>query len=613
MGCKFSKLFVQPNTKEGDEDLMSLSPSRAEELALEIAIKADEAEKQALAGIEGCRQKASENGMPPEVANLLGLKLKPVENLEQESSTSTLLADINPDECDWPKRLISFEDFIKQGQIPRSDHLVDHHLLEHIHEKGRNKFCIVFISHRWWSGLEPIPHPDKGTIKFHLLIRSLKLIQQALDEGTEMLLWIDYFGIDQDSTHNKIKGIKSLPYYIKNSDALLTPFTDTIYEAGEEHEDFPFPLMGTMPFLKRFRCLRDDPNEYFGRAWCRLEYYLGTNAQLPPDGYSFFKRRGLVRAGRPHFIAGDHGDGVPNILPPLTSQLLAQLEPTEGAVHDTQDLVHIRALVEGNPPKPEVPPAYWGERDAEGRPHGRGLEVDAHGGRYEGQYTHGLRHGHGALHMATGARYAGEWREGRGVGVGVLTWAHGGRYRGQYADGFAGLAVRVEADGTSRAGAFSTGVRHGPGVITDAAGTRWEGTWLKDKAEGPFTVRHAAGTAWGGTVGAVEDSNWAGGERAGPFVLARADGARVEGACDPAAAAARRKTVGKSSVMLSIREGEKVEDGNDVTVAAEGGEEQPIVEDLFTVTLADGTVTEKVEGLDAALAMLNGGGGGEKK
>ncbi|CAM9306594.1 unnamed protein product, partial [Heterosigma akashiwo] len=101
----------------------------------------------------------------------------------------------------------------------------------------------------------------------------------------------------------------------------------------------------------------------------------------------FFKRRGLVRAGRPHFIAGDHGDGVPNILPPLTSQLLAQLEPTEGAVHDTQDLVHIRALVEGNPPKPEVPPAYWGERDAEGRPHGRGLEVDAHGGRYEGQYT----------------------------------------------------------------------------------------------------------------------------------------------------------------------------------------------------------------------------------
>ncbi len=55
---------------------------------------------------------------------------------------------------------------------------------------------------------------------------------------------------------------------------------------------------------------------------------------------------------------------------------------------------------------------YEGERDAAGRPHGKGGQLYANGNQYDGAWDAGVRHGHGIQTWTNGDKYDGYWNAG---------------------------------------------------------------------------------------------------------------------------------------------------------------------------------------------------------
>lgn len=142
---------------------------------------AEAAEKKAHEAARKARDIASRRGMPQIDATYVSKRTKSVHEFSH---------------AEWPMRLISFDAFISSGEIPRSDFALPMVLLDDLlmDNELRGNSCIVFISHRWWSGGAKIPHPDQEAKKFMILVGALKLILNSLDSGAQLLVWIDYFG-----------------------------------------------------------------------------------------------------------------------------------------------------------------------------------------------------------------------------------------------------------------------------------------------------------------------------------------------------------------------------------------------------------------------------------
>ncbi len=77
------------------------------------------------------------------------------------------------------------------------------------------------------------------------------------------------------------------------------------------------------------------------------------------------------------------------------------------------------------------PPAYTGERNSDGKPHGQGSVTYADGETYTGEFKDGKRHGQGTLTSADGSTYTGEWKDGNWHGQGTMTLANGYTYTGE--------------------------------------------------------------------------------------------------------------------------------------------------------------------------------------
>ena len=58
------------------------------------------------------------------------------------------------------------------------------------------------------------------------------------------------------------------------------------------------------------------------------------------------------------------------------------------------------------------PPAYTGERNSDGKPHGHGTMTYADGTTYTGEHTDGERHGQGTYTFADGTAYIGNFEDG---------------------------------------------------------------------------------------------------------------------------------------------------------------------------------------------------------
>ncbi|HJV61072.1 MAG TPA: hypothetical protein VJ743_08985 [Albitalea sp.] len=93
----------------------------------------------------------------------------------------------------------------------------------------------------------------------------------------------------------------------------------------------------------------------------------------------------------------------------------------------------------------------------EGKPHGEGRAIYADG-RYEGQFSHGLREGRGSASFANGNRYQGEWKANQPDGQGRMDFSDGSHYEGGWRAGrFHGEGVLTNSDGEATAGRWDHG------------------------------------------------------------------------------------------------------------------------------------------------------------
>lgn len=93
---------------------------------------------------------------------------------------------------------------------------------------------------------------------------------------------------------------------------------------------------------------------------------------------------------------------------------------------------------------------YEGERDKEGRPHGKGVLSDEFGVLYEGDFVHGKREGKGIEYDERGyVSYVGEWKEDERNGIGseyvCNQIVYDGEWKGGRANGF-GRSFDVEGE-----------------------------------------------------------------------------------------------------------------------------------------------------------------------
>ena len=106
---------------------------------------------------------------------------------------------------------------------------------------------------------------------------------------------------------------------------------------------------------------------------------------------------------------------------------------------------------------------YFGELNAEGKRHSKGVMVYANGRRYEGNWKDDVRHGRGYERHANQNVYIGEFFEGKVQGHGQFKWANGEEFDGQWVQG----------------------VRHGKGIWKGIHSNNvYVGDWCKNRSEG---------------------------------------------------------------------------------------------------------------------------------
>lgn len=147
-----------------------------------------------------------------------------------------------------PMMVMEMKTFLDQKTVPRSSDLLTRHL--------QKSDYVIFVSHRWWSAKSP----DNGYgLKQGILSRAIEAVVKEgdLDPAT-VVVWMDYFSIDQDDKNLMTKGIQSLIAYSARAHVLLIPVhPDTKAVNAFIHAKHPTDLLN-----------------YGERAWCRLENYV---------------------------------------------------------------------------------------------------------------------------------------------------------------------------------------------------------------------------------------------------------------------------------------------------------------------------------------------------
>ncbi|EQC35528.1 hypothetical protein SDRG_06819 [Saprolegnia diclina VS20] len=113
---------------------------------------------------------------------------------------------------------------------------------------------------------------------------------------------------------------------------------------------------------------------------------------------------------------------------------------------------------------------YYGELDADGRPHGTGCVYFSAGGYYAGSFVGGRKHGPGVCGFPDGSRYEGDFVDDERDGYGVHSVPIGDRYRGQWrASAQDGVGEVLERSGRLRRGIFQSNAFEAPLEHSDDA------------------------------------------------------------------------------------------------------------------------------------------------
>ena len=153
---------------------------------------------------------------------------------------------------------------------------------------------------------------------------------------------------------------------------------------------------------------------------------------------------------------------------------------------------------------------YRGEFE-NGASHGYGSCKWPEGWMYFGQWAQDERHGTGTCwqQKEDGERYTGEWWSDKWHGFGVLHFAGGGKYVGSFRESkIHGHGQYLFKDNSCYIGEFSNDIRVGKGVMTYADRSRYDGEWEDNWRHGRGTMFYPNGDKFEGTFEA--DSRWNG-------------------------------------------------------------------------------------------------------
>ena len=246
-------------------------------------------------------------------------------------------------------------------------------------------------------------------------------------------------------------------------DLMLTPVVDV------DHKTWAHPSTATNWFDQY---LAPGWKEYWSRGWCRVEAMLAAVKPVAAGRAELFRgamKVHLLGGHRPHVLFGtkELEENAPVIfLPPLLHSKFEQYKPELGALTKDTDRVAVQRLtVEARKDVVELVVGWVGEYRGEGV--GRGKQVFADGGGWEGEFKDGKLHGHGKQVWAWGDVYEGQWKEGKKHGKGRYAFADGGIYEGEYEAGLKhGYGKEAFVQGITYEGEYQRGQPHGKGKFT---------------------------------------------------------------------------------------------------------------------------------------------------
>lgn len=208
-----------------------------------------------------------------------------VPSSQQPSGFRDPVASVSLDALFSEMRVVRLADFLAAGQLTCFDSA----------PRGRTVFAadlpegsrVVFVSHRWLSPSldQAAAHPDdKAGSKWAQICAATRGMAA---EST--YLWVDYCCYAQRDFAAMLRGVRSLVFYVACADAFLAV-----------HHD-----------------------EYWGRAWCRLEAFAAVHFDLP-------LRECVTPDGETRPLLAGVGDDVP--------------DPRDGALTNPNDSDNLRFL-----------------------------------------------------------------------------------------------------------------------------------------------------------------------------------------------------------------------------------------------------------------------------
>ena len=148
-------------------------------------------------------------------------------------------------------------------RLPRSDVAITQEMLQLF---SSDEMVGVFVSQDWWVhgegralGTPDYEEGERANLKFSVLCSGLvSLIERhGLDES-KVVVWMDWWSIDQDSAVRKLRGIRSLVHYAQSCEFMLVPVR-TPFPRREDGSAAEYP----------------DQIEHYGRrSWCRAELFV---------------------------------------------------------------------------------------------------------------------------------------------------------------------------------------------------------------------------------------------------------------------------------------------------------------------------------------------------
>lgn len=345
---------------------------------------------------------------------------------------------------------------------------------------------IIFVSHKWLSRDHPDDNPAGGN-KYRLMVEGIEATIKAYAPGFDencCYIWFDYGCLNQNDC--PAAELQSLDRIVRSSDIIFTPHYD-------DKNAFPTTFKSLYEGYKSPMWNGDLVHAYLNRPWCRVEMMYSTHISiLKPEGN---KRSRFVKAiqeihgldRRPHVLYVLK-EKIPNILHPLIGKFEKAFDPRsviDNLSYPTDRYKIERLMSEVNLPRKKIIVGYTGEKDAEGRRHGKGRMIYPDGGVYEGDWKNGVMEGKGKYIFTYGDIYEGDFRNNVIEGTGKYIYGNGEIYEGDYKNNvMEGKGKFISANGDIYEGGYKNGRFDGHGKTTFKNGDIYEGSFKQDMEHG---------------------------------------------------------------------------------------------------------------------------------